>query len=178
MLQRSVAFEVDWQQWREQLGGLPGCSDTEVIKALALAPGGDLPSQRQAIERVAGRYPEDRYIAFIEADLLSRSSMKAEELEAFKRFVGGSADRSRSNYLLPWATAASLIEVGQDRLAFRALRAGSMRRDALVPGERSLMANMYRYIANRYESGDRVDLAAAINQMALEIETPSPVSER
>jgi len=179
VLQRSAAFEVDWQQWREALGGLPGCSDGSVIKALALA-NGDLPSELEAIERVAGRYPEDRYIAFIEADLYSRSSMKAEELEAFRRFVFTSSgeDRSRSNYLLPWATAASLIEVGLDRLAFRALRAGSMRRDALLPGERSLMANSYRHIAKRYDSGDRADLAAVINQMAVEIETLSSGPER
>ena len=179
VLQRSVAFEADWQQWGETLGSLPGCSDRSVIKAFALA-NGDLPSELEAIERVAGRYPEDCYIAFIEADLFSRLSMKSEELEAFKRFVfaGSGEDRSRSNYLLPWATAASLIEVGLDRLAFRALRAGSMRRDALLPGERSLMANSYRDIANRYESEDRADLAAAINQMAVEIETLSPVSER
>ena len=175
VFKRTATFDEEWRRWQLALGDTPGCSDAQLGEAIALASAGDLTSARAEMTRFARRYPEERYAALVEADLLSRSSMKPQELEALKRFIGGYVDRSRSAYLLPWATAMSLIEVGSDRLAFRALRDGYMKRASLIASERSRMANSYRYIAGRYATIDREDLATAINQMAADIE---PASER
>ena len=78
----------------------------------------------------------------------------------------GYNDRSRSLYLLPWATASSYLGVGLDELALSALRDG-VQKAAFVRGEdRRKMASSYIDLANRLYLQQQILPAEQVYQFA------------
>ena len=174
VLRRRAGFEEDWQRWSRSLAAEKSCPDEKLEYAIGLLQAGGAAAARLVLQRLRFSHPEQRYAALIEAETHATMGLKSEQLEALKRFVAGYADQSLGAYLLPWATAMSLIELGSDALAMRALRDGFMKRNSFAANDRRLMANSYVYLANRYEVKGNTGAAATLNKMATAIRPGRP----
>jgi len=90
----------------------------------------------------------------LQAQIHGRLGDPAAQQEALDRYTSGYNDRFLSSYLLPWASASSLILLGDVETAMGTLRVGWRNRDANQMYDRPAAAQSYLYVGNMlWEAG-------------------------
>ena len=166
LFRKTITFPERFSAWQNRLLREPGCVDMAFEGAVEALGETRLGWAEQAVNRIRQGNPEALYVLLLLAETARRSGKFDVEDEALEGFMRGYSDRSRSLYLLPWATASSYLIVGLEDLALSALRDG-VHKSLYVKGtDRRKMASSYIDLANRLYLQHQIQSAEQAYQLA------------
>ena len=105
VFKRRENFAEDWDQWRGELEENPACVDRAAREVATALQVGDLARALGLSQLLSQDYPEDRFAALMEVAIHHRQGSAGLGGAAQKRYLEAFADPSRTDYLIPWASA-------------------------------------------------------------------------
>lgn len=159
--------------WHEMASSLPACPDSLLEVAVSHMRTDDLDNAESALASLGRTTP--RLASLLRVMVHERRGEKAEAHAELTAFSDGVHDKSLAASLLPWAAAASLVELSLLDEAARVLELGWQRRHGLEGTDREIMAKSYMYVAALTKAADRADLQERICLMAADL-WESPVT--
>ena len=171
VLRRRDDFDDVFDAWWSRLQRNPACPDRSLALVISLVKSGDLPAAaRQA--RAAGRqYPDMLIAPFLEAYAHMAQGSPELEQESLGRFKAGYADPSHVAYMIPWASAMSLIGLNGHDLVTSAMAYGHRRLETRYGRSLAILAIEVGSVLR--ECGE-ADHAAKVDRLATEA---SPTAE-
>ena len=109
LMQRRPDFDRVWAAWWSDLERDPRCPDRSLALAVSLLKSGDLPGATSQIRATGRLYPEARIASFLEAYLHMERRDTGLEQRALAHFKAAYDDPSHVTFMIPWASAMSLI---------------------------------------------------------------------
>lgn len=169
ILKRAGGFREMATTWQRSAAELPHCPDRYLERvARAMVQGSPEQALVQAAEIPSGMAPgvTSLLLAMIYRDLGDPDAMQRE----LNRFSTNFEDPSLSAFLIPWATASSLVHLGLPELGMGALRIGVRHLRAFDPTERPAMAQSYTFVVELLRQQGAVELAEEAARFATEID--------
>ena len=117
---KASTFSQQFGAWQSKLLQGRGCVDNAFEGAAEAFKKNRLDRVEQVVHKIRQLNPEALYVLLLLAEGRNRSGKSEMEDRALQGFMRGYSDRSRSLYLLPWATASSYLTVGLEDLALSA----------------------------------------------------------
>lgn len=173
VLSRTDGFSEAWQQWRHSLPTLAACPDADARRAADAFLQGQPLKSLGALQQLRTSHPHALYPALLEADVHRFIGGQGPMQQALDRYLGGFEDLGRATYLLPWAAASSLFDLGLDPLALNALSDGTRRLKNIHPEYYPTMARAYAHLAARRAAASDTASAARAYELSLTI-APTP----
>jgi len=130
VLRRRGDFDEVWDTWWSELQEGPQCPDRSLAAALDMVQSGDLSAALSQARAVGREYPDVLLTSFLEAYIRMAQGGGEGEQEALERYEAGYADRSHTAFMIPWASAMSLIGLGGCDLVTSVMAYGHRRIDA------------------------------------------------
>lgn len=153
--------------WRRAASAMPACPDSHLTAIVSHMGAADFDGAQTALASLRQITPP---LASLLAVMVHERQGESEAARAeMAQFSQGVNDKSLAASLLPWASAASLTNVGLLEEAVRVLELGWRRRDGLAGVDREIMAKSYLYIAARANEVGRVDLQERVHLMAADL---------
>ena len=152
-----------WAAWRRELEEEPCCADGAAQQVADAFRRGDLALARGLIQGLHTRYPDMRATAYIEV-YVYRLLGSDREQAARRRYARGYADRGHTAYLLPWATALSLGELGLKELALGVLQDGV--KMPFPSDQRPAVAWWYARLGDYFYHREEPDYAGEVYRMS------------
>ncbi len=167
IFKRRENFAEDWEQWRGELEENPACADRAAREVATALQVGDLGRALGLSQLLSQDYPEDRFAALMEVAIHHRQGSSELEQRAQKRFLEAFADPSRTAYLIPWASAYSLVDLGLYELALGSLRLGIQL--PFGEDERLPMARSYISLADHLHGRGETQQALEVYRLSAQI---------
>jgi len=165
VLRRREDFDEVWAAWWSRLQRSPACPDRSLARAVSLVKSGDL-SAAGLQARAAGRqYPDMLIAPFLEAYIHMAQGEGNQEQEALERYKARYADRSHMAFMIPWASAMSLIGIGGHDLVTSVMEYGYQRLDSRQRGNLAVLAIE---VGNALSECGRADLATEVDRLVTE----------
>ena len=163
---KASTFSQQFGAWQTKLLQGRGCVDNAFEGAAEAFKKNRLDRVEQVVYKIRQLNPEALYVLLLLAEGRNRSGKSEMEDRALQGFMRGYSDRSRSLYLLPWATASSYLTVGLKDLALSALRDGVHKSVYVKGADRRKMASSYLDLANRLYLQRQIVSAEQVYQFA------------
>ena len=153
--------------WQNAASELPGCADADLHAAARALEAGDLAVAEEAL---AGARESEIGLAHLLQVMVHQRRGEGELARlSMESFSAGAYDRSLSALLLPWAAAASLVELGLIKEAVRILELAWERRLGLEAVDKEIMSKSYLYVGLQLSEVGRVDLEERAYLMAADL---------
>jgi tetratricopeptide (TPR) repeat protein len=166
IFRKSSTFPEQFTAWQRNLLEGSRCADNEFEKVVEDFRETRLDRVEQSVGRIRHRSPEALYVLLLLAEAMNRLGRPDMEAWALEGFMDGYNDRSRSMFLLPWATASTYLTLGLDDLALSALRDGVHKSTFVRAEDRRKMASSYIDLANRIYLQEQRRTAEQVYQFA------------
>ena len=161
--------------WQDTASQLSGCADGDLHTAVRAMQAGDLEGAEAALA-VAGE--SEPGLAHLLQVMVHERRGEAELARlSMQSFGAGVYDRSLAASLLPWAAAASLVDLGMIPEAVRILELGWERRSGLGEADRAIMAKSFMSLGAQLSGAGRQDLEERAYLMAADLwESPQTLN--
>ena len=166
VFRKASTFPEQFAAWQSRLFQRSGCVDNAFEGAVEAFRENRLDRVEKSVHKIHRLNPEAFYVLLLLAESMQRSGKVDMEDKALEGFMRGYSDRSRSLYLLPWATASSYLIVGLEDLALSALRDGVHKSAFVEDRDRRKMASSYIDLANRLYLQHQIVSAEQVYQLS------------
>lgn len=162
-----------WADWRQRLVRDERCADGLLLGVADRYRSGDWQGALAGLDRVLVSYPEMRIVDFVRAAIYQQVGAAAKAHDATRRYMTGYVEENA--YLVPWATAATLLALELPDLALAALRQGVQLGEQVGDEQCRQLAASYIQAGSRAWQLGYPGHAGAIYRLASEVRSTSYV---
>lgn len=165
VLRRRDDFSAVWADWSAQLYRSSACPDRALALVISLVKSGDLSQAGVQGRAAAQQYPDMLMAPFLEAYIHMVRDQGGPEQVSLKRYQAGYTDESHMGFMIPWASAMSLIGLGAHDLVTSVIVHGHRQ---LGTTHRGTVAALAIEVANALSECGEAGLAAEVDRLATE----------
>ena len=162
-----------WADWRGQWMRDGRCADRLLLGVAERYRAGDWQGALAGLEEVRASHPAMRTVDFLQGAIHQQAGADDERQRALARYLSGYAEEYA--YLIPWATASTLLALDLPDLALAALRYGEQLAERAADEDRARFAAFYIQAGNRAQRLGYAQHAGAIYRLAGEIQPTSQI---
>ncbi len=170
--QTEAEWVTRWTVWRQGLLQDGICADNLLVEVADRYRLGDWQRALAGLDELLINGPENRTVHFLQGRIYHQLGMADQEMQAIDRYVAGYIEENA--YLVPWATAATLLALDLPELALAALRHGVQLQGRFADEQRRLLAASYIHAGTRARELGYLAHAVEIYRLSSEI---SPTSQ-
>lgn len=130
LMRRRADFDRVWAAWWADLETDPRCPDRSLALAVSLVKSGDLPGATAQIRATSRLHPDARIASFLEAYIHMERRDTGLEQKSLEHYKAAYDDPSHATFMIPWASAMSLIGLDLPYLVTSAMTYGHGRLQA------------------------------------------------
>ena len=169
VLARRGDARLDPAGWRSRLLADPRCPDAALKRVAAALREGDLGRAGVEINGTLNAYPGWGVVHYLAAETYARSGDEARLSRSVAALSKAYQDRSLTPYLLPWAAAATLLDLQLPDMAVNVLAQAAANRKIFDARNREKMAAAYTSLAEEMAVAGLQEQAARVGGLSRDI---------